>query len=155
MRWLAPGRRREGHSEKLQGCRQPVDVNGFQALPHVWRQVEQRRSLWIGDLTGEEAPLSESCKKEMGPNRHGVDSSPAQRTAVKQRPHQETGRHQVATSEPVVLHHGREGSGDGRDEVRPSVFNGLLGGASEALNIVELAQLLVECGERNVSGLAR
>src|SRR5258706_15937141 len=33
----------------------------------------------------------------------------AQRTAVKQRPHQETERRQVATSEPVVHHHGREG----------------------------------------------
>jgi hypothetical protein len=52
----------------------------------------------------------------------------AQRTAVKQRPHQETRRHQLATSEPVVLHHGREGGGAGHDEVRPSVFNGLLGG---------------------------
>jgi hypothetical protein len=29
----------------------------------------------------------------------------------------------------VVLHHGRVEGGDGRDEVRPSVFNGLLGGA--------------------------
>ena len=36
---------------------------------------------------------------------------PAQRTAVKQRPHQETGRQQVATSEPVVHHHGRQGGG--------------------------------------------
>ena len=53
-------------------------------------------------------------------------TSPAQRTAVKQRPHQETGRCQVATSEPVVLHHGREGGGEGGDEVRPSAFNGLL-----------------------------
>jgi hypothetical protein len=46
--------------------------------------------------------------------------SPAQRTAVKQRPHQQNGRPQVATSEPVVPHHGREGGGDGHDEVRPS-----------------------------------
>ena len=52
----------------------------------------------------------------------------AQRTAVKQRPHQETGRQQVAMTEPVVLHHGRKGGCDGRDEVRPSAFNGLLGG---------------------------
>src|SRR5438046_995450 len=44
----------------------------------------------------------------------------AQRTAVKQRPHQETEALQVATSEPVVLHHGREGGGAGHDEVRPS-----------------------------------
>ena len=35
---------------------------------------------------------------------------------------------QMAASEPVVLHHGREGGGPGRDEARPSVFNGLLGG---------------------------
>jgi hypothetical protein len=37
-----------------------------------------------------------------------MKASPAQRTAVKQRPHQETERHQVATSEPVVHHHGRQ-----------------------------------------------
>jgi hypothetical protein len=54
---------------------------------------------------------------------HGVRclwDRPAQRTAVKQRPHQETRRCQVVTSEPVVLHHGREGGGGGHDEVRPS-----------------------------------
>jgi hypothetical protein len=32
----------------------------------------------------------------------------------------------VATSEPVVLHHGREGGVASHDEARPSVFNGLL-----------------------------
>jgi hypothetical protein len=47
-------------------------------------------------------------------------TSPAQRTAVKQRPHQETERWQVATSEPVVHHHGREGGGGGGDEARPT-----------------------------------
>src|SRR5687768_12306782 len=40
----------------------------------------------------------------------------AQRTAVKQRPHQETRKRQMATSEPAVLHHGREGAGAGGDE---------------------------------------
>jgi hypothetical protein len=35
----------------------------------------------------------------------------------------------VATSEPVVLHHGRQEDDAGGNEVRPSVFNGLLGGA--------------------------
>ena len=44
----------------------------------------------------------------------------AQRTAVKQRPHQETGSCQVATSEPVVLHHGREEGSTGGAEVRSS-----------------------------------
>lgn len=44
----------------------------------------------------------------------------------KQRPHQETRWQQVVTSEPVVHHHGREEDGAGGDEVRPSVFNGLL-----------------------------
>jgi hypothetical protein len=34
----------------------------------------------------------------------------------------------VATSEPVVRHHARQGGGAGGNEVRPSVFNGLLGG---------------------------
>src|SRR5687768_8327043 len=47
--------------------------------------------------------------------------SPAQRTAIKQRPHQQTKRWQVATSEPVVHDHGREGGGAGGDEVRPTV----------------------------------
>jgi hypothetical protein len=47
-------------------------------------------------------------------------SRSAQRTAVKQRPHQQNGRCQVATSEPVVLHHGREGGGDSCEEARPS-----------------------------------
>ena len=32
----------------------------------------------------------------------------------------------MATSEPVVHHHGRREGGAGGDEVRPSVFNGLL-----------------------------
>jgi len=45
---------------------------------------------------------------------------PAQRTALEQRPHQETGGCQVATREPVGLHHGREGGGDGHDEAWPS-----------------------------------
>jgi hypothetical protein len=65
------------------------------------------------------APSSNSCPL----------SSYAQRTAVKQRPHQETRRYQVATSEPVVVHHGREGGRRRSRGVRPSVFNGLLGGA--------------------------
>src|SRR6188768_1974639 len=51
----------------------------------------------------------------------------AQRTAVKQRPHQETERCQVATSEPVVLHHGREGGPDGSRPGAAVCFNGLLG----------------------------
>src|SRR6186713_3348679 len=56
--------------------------------------------------------------------------SSAQRSAVKQRPHQETRRHQVATSEPVVLHHGREGGGGRSRRGAAGCFNGLLGGAS-------------------------
>jgi hypothetical protein len=43
-----------------------------------------------------------------------VPSIPAERQA------QETGRQQVATSESVVVHHGREGGGDARDEARLS-----------------------------------
>src|ERR1041384_85590 len=46
--------------------------------------------------------------------------APAQRTGVQLRPHQETGRHQVATSEPVVGHHGREGGSASGHEARPS-----------------------------------
>jgi hypothetical protein len=70
----------------------------------------------------------------MSPHYHGNDVmqnivSPAQRTAVKQRPHQQTESCQVATSEPVVHDHGRETDGPSHNEVRPSGFNGLLGGA--------------------------
>jgi hypothetical protein len=35
----------------------------------------------------------------------------------------------VGTSEPVVVHHGRQDDGAGGEDVRPSVFNGLLGGS--------------------------
>ena len=35
----------------------------------------------------------------------------------------------MATSELVVLHHGREGGRAGDNEARPSVFNGFTGGA--------------------------
>jgi hypothetical protein len=44
----------------------------------------------------------------------------AQRTAVKLRPHQQTKRWQMTKAEPVVLHHGREGGGDGGGDARPS-----------------------------------
>jgi hypothetical protein len=60
----------------------------------------------------------------------GVNCSPpAQRTAVKLRPHQETTTCPVATSEPVVITTGDREDGTGKEEVRPSAFNGLLGGA--------------------------
>jgi hypothetical protein len=42
----------------------------------------------------------------------------------------------------VVVHHGREGGGDGHDEARPSVFNGLLGGVSGSLPVA-IARSLV------------
>ena len=58
--------------------------------------------------------------------------SPAQRTALKQRPHQETPTCQVATSEPVVVHHGREGRRCRSRRVAAvgaaACLNGLLGG---------------------------
>src|SRR5689334_10203351 len=53
----------------------------------------------------------------------------AQRTAAKQRPHQETERHQQAMSEPVVVHQGDQRGGHGHEEVQPSAFKGFLGGA--------------------------
>jgi hypothetical protein len=53
---------------------------------------------------------------QVGPNH--VSAPSAQRTAVKQRPHQETTSYQQATSEPMVLHHGREVGGVAHDEVR-------------------------------------
>src|SRR5437868_649373 len=60
----------------------------------------------------------QSVEKRSG-HRHDVPSHRSvQRTAVKQRPHQETRRRQVATSEPVVLHHGREGGSDACHEAR-------------------------------------
>jgi hypothetical protein len=59
----------------------------------------------------------------------GFLSLPAQRTAVKLRPHQETTRSTAAMTEPVVHHHGREA---GRCRLRRGAalsFNSLLGGA--------------------------
>ena len=52
----------------------------------------------------------------------------AQRTAVKQRPHQQTERRQVGTSESVVLHHGREARRCSWRRGAAVCFNGLLGG---------------------------
>jgi hypothetical protein len=59
----------------------------------------------------------------------------AQRTAVKQRPHQETGRQQVATTEAVVLHHGREVDGDTQNEARPSASTACWAALAEAREI--------------------
>ena len=50
----------------------------------------------------------------------------------------------MATSEPVVLHHGREVGGDSRDEVRPSAINGLLD--SEPSIRLDASERLI-CGE--------
>src|SRR5207248_1126825 len=73
---------------------------------------------------------SNASKQRHGRSLESRASHPsAQRTAVEQRPHQETGRQQVATSEPVLHHHGREGRGNGRDNALVC-FNGFLGGAS-------------------------
>ena len=47
-----------------------------------------------------------------------VRSCDLRRTAVQLRPHQQTEGHQVATSEAVVTHHGRQGGGDSGNEVR-------------------------------------
>jgi len=56
---------------------------------------------------------------------------PGQRTAVKLRPHQETTSWQIATSEPVVLHHGRE-RGGGRARRGAAVsFNSLWGSLAQ------------------------
>jgi hypothetical protein len=44
----------------------------------------------------------------------------AQRIAVTQRPHQETATQQVAATEPVVHHQGRQGGRSGHDEARPA-----------------------------------
>jgi len=56
--------------------------------------------------------------------RHAASS--AQRTAVKQRPHQETTGCRQAMTEPVVLHHGREGGPCRRQRGAADCFNGLL-----------------------------
>jgi hypothetical protein len=54
--------------------------------------------------------------------------SPAQRTAVQLRPHQQTIRAQLATTEPVVLEHGREVGGLRSRQRAAGYCNGLLGG---------------------------
>jgi len=77
------------------------------------------RDKWIRASSPDQAPHSD-IRVISGAERQLPACSPAQRTAVKQRPHQETRRHQVATSEPVVDHHGREGGGDVSNEARPS-----------------------------------
>jgi Bacterial antitoxin of type II TA system, VapB len=45
-------------------------------------------------------------------------------------------RQRVATSEPVVLHHGREGGGGAGDELRAS-FNGVLGGLAPHIRMCD------------------
>jgi hypothetical protein len=62
-------------------------------------------------------------------NRPQTTVVPYHRTAVQQRPHQETGRVQVATSEPVVLHHGREGGRRSSRRGAAGCCNSLLAGA--------------------------
>jgi hypothetical protein len=51
----------------------------------------------------------------------------AQRTAVQLRPQQETMTAQVATSEPVVHHHGRQAGRRSRRRGAAGSCNGLLG----------------------------
>jgi hypothetical protein len=47
-------------------------------------------------------------------------SPSAQRTAVQLRPPQQMEEQQLAMTEPVVHHHGRESGGAGHDDVRPT-----------------------------------
>jgi hypothetical protein len=53
---------------------------------------------------------------------------PAQRTAVQLRPHQETGGVRWRSASPWYITTGERVDGEGHGEVRPSAFNGLLGG---------------------------
>jgi hypothetical protein len=57
-------------------------------------------------LKGVPDPVKKSSSASANSSFSGLES--AQRTAVKQRPHQENKRSRVAMSEPVVHHHGRE-----------------------------------------------
>jgi hypothetical protein len=72
---------------------------------------------------------------------------PVQRSAVKQRPHQETASCPVATSAPWYFTTGDREDGAGHDEVRPSVFNGLLDGLGLNLVGVSDGEFLQECGQ--------
>lgn len=70
--------------------------------------------------------------------------SPAQLTAVKQRPHPENGRQQqVAMSESVVRHHGREETVTGHNEARPSAstarWAALVIGAVELVDVMPVS----------------
>src|SRR5215216_4210879 len=55
--------------------------------------------------------------------------SPAQRTAVQLRPHDQSKRSSVDKTEPVVLHHGREARPFTSRRRAAVCCNGLLGGA--------------------------
>jgi hypothetical protein len=68
-------------------------------------------------------------------------ATPAQRTAVKQRPHQETTSLQAVMTEPVVPDHGREGRRIKSRRGAAVSFNSLLGGDPQhaAVDDVELA----------------
>ena len=61
-----------------------------------------------------------------------ANPSPAQRTAVKLRPHQEATTVEVATSEPVVLHHGRQTRQSSKPGGSAGSFNSLVGGVATA-----------------------
>src|SRR5687767_1565133 len=58
-------------------------------------------------------------------------SRSVQRTAVQLRPHQQTEKCHVATSEPVVGHHGREAGGFRSRRGVAVCCNGLLGGGRD------------------------
>src|SRR5437868_8162042 len=75
-----------------------------------------------------------------------LSSRSAQRTAVQLRPHQETGSCQMATSEPVVLHHRREdGGADG--ELSSATLVALLarvGGPHDVAGAIEQSRGLLQ-----------
>src|SRR5215216_7777203 len=54
-------------------------------------------------------------------------SSPAQRTAIQLRPHDQSRRLQIETTAPVVLHHGRPAGRRRWQRVAAGSCNGLLG----------------------------
>jgi hypothetical protein len=58
----------------------------------------------------------------------------------------------VATSEPVVLHHGREGGGDGRDEGRPTASTACW--AAFAVGLHELEDSRSDAGVSGIEDLA-
>ena len=76
-------------------------------------------------------------------------SPPAQRTAVRLRPHHETTTSTAAMTEPVVHHHGREKGATGREGARPPASTACLAAALRGSHQRSFAQLCGRTGSNH------